>query len=430
MTQVQQARKNIITEDMKQAAVFDNVSPDIIQHGLAKGTIVIPKNINHNFPTRAIGKGLKTKINANIGTSEIKCNLNEELSKIAVCEKYGADSVMDLSTGGNLSVIREKLLQASKIMFGTVPIYAIATELFSRNKKIAEMTADDLFAEIEHQAEQGVDFITVHCGITKSTVKTLEETARLLGVVSRGGSLLVEWIKTTGNENPLYEQYDRLMDICEKYDVTLSLGDGLRPGSLYDASDKAQISELLVLGELVRRAQQRGVQVMVEGPGHVPLDQIEMNVLLQKRLCNDAPFYVLGPLVTDIAPGYDHITGAIGGALAASFGTDFLCYVTPSEHLCLPDEDDVKQGIIASRIAAHSGDIIKGVKDARDADDAISKARRELNWQEIFKHAIDPELARKRKEDTSKEGEDYCSMCGSLCAVKINRGTARKEENK
>ncbi len=425
MTQTQLARENIITTEMEQAAAYEDLAPEFIREGLANGTIIIPKNINHEFPARAIGKGLITKINANIGTSEVSCNLPAEISKLNTCLKFGAHSVMDLSTGGDLSAIRKKLLTSSSIMFGTVPIYAVATKLFREEKDIADMVAEELFSEIELQAEQGVDFITVHCGITKSSIKTLDSVARLMGVVSRGGSILVDWIKKTGNENPLYEYYDRLLEIAEKYDVTISLGDGLRPGSLFDASDKPQISELLILGELVQRAQERGVQVMVEGPGHIPLNEIEMNVRLQKSICNNAPFYVLGPLVTDIAPGYDHITGAIGGALATSFGTDFLCYVTPSEHLCLPNEDDVKQGIIASRIAAHSGDIIKGVKNARKADDSISKARRELNWPEIFKHAIDPELARKRKEETQTEGEDYCSMCGSLCAVKINRGEKR-----
>ncbi len=420
MTQTQQARKGITTSEMIAAAELENVSVEIIKQGLVDGTIVIPKNINHSFEARAIGKGLKTKINANIGTSEIRCNFQEELEKLEHTVKYGADSIMDLSTAGDLSLIRKKLIDASSIMIGTVPIYAVAAELIRNNKEFSEMTEESLFDEIELQARQGVDFITVHCGITKATVKVLEQSPRLLGVVSRGGSLLVDWIKSTGKENPLYKEYDKLLDICEEYDVTLSLGDGLRPGSLHDASDKAQVSELLVLGQLVQRAQKRGVQVMVEGPGHVPLDQVEMNVHMQKRICNGAPFYVLGPIVTDIAPGYDHITGAIGGAIAAAAGADFLCYVTPAEHLCLPDKDDVKQGIIASRIAAHSGDIAKGLKNARDIDDKMSASRKKLNWEDMFKYAIDPETAKQRKKDTQQDDEDYCSMCGNLCAIKIH----------
>lgn len=426
MTQVQQARKGITTPEMIEAAKYDNVPVEMIKKGLDEGNIVIPKNINHTFEARAIGKNLKTKINSNIGTSEIRCSFQEELEKLEWSVKYGADSIMDLSTAGDLSLIRKKLITASDIMLGTVPIYAAATELIREEKEFSEMTSKSLFDEIELQAEQGVDFITVHCGITKATVKVLEESPRLLGVVSRGGSLLVDWIKTTGNENPLYEHYDKLMDICEKYDVTLSLGDGLRPGSLYDASDKAQMSELLVLGELVQKAQRRGVQVMVEGPGHVPLDQVKMNVQIQKRVCNNAPFYVLGPLVTDIAPGYDHITGAIGGAVAAAAGADFLCYVTPAEHLCLPDKEDVKQGIIASRIAAHSGDIAKGVKNAGEIDYKMSEARKQLNWNDMFKYALDPETAKKRKQDTQQDDQDYCSMCGNLCAIKIHNKSSKR----
>jgi phosphomethylpyrimidine synthase len=420
MTQRQHALAGTLTVEMKQAAEFEGISPDTILDGLKSGEIVIPKNINHNFQARAIGKGLTTKINANFGTSEVKCDLEEELKKLDVSIEYGADSIMDLSTSGNLNLIRKKLLEYSPLMLGTVPIYAVITKLFHEKRDIKEMTADDLFNEIQMQAEQGVDFVTVHCGITKESLSYLEHSGRIMGIVSRGGSLLKKWILDTGNENPLYEQYDRLLDICEKYDVTLSLGDGLRPGAISDATDRAQVSELLILGDLVRRAQDRGVQVMVEGPGHVPLDQIETNVKLMKRLCNNAPFYVLGPLVTDIAPGYDHITGAIGGAMAASFGTDFLCYVTPAEHLCLPDIDDVKQGIIASRIAAHAGDLIKGVKGAIEKDNLMSKARKELDWEGMFKHAIDPKYAKERKKDMETKPKDHCSMCGSLCAIKID----------
>ncbi len=421
MTQKQFAEQNKITDEMKQAAEFDGVSPDFIKEGLKKGTIVIPRNINHSFSARAIGEGLKTKINANLGTSEISCSPQQELQKLALAVKHGSDSVMDLSTGGNLEHIRKILLKNSPVMFGTVPIYAVITELFRQEKDITEMTEEMLFQEIEDQAAAGVDFLTVHCGVTKETISHLERSGRVLGVVSRGGSLLKKWIEKTGKENPLFSDYNRLLDIAEKYDVTLSLGDGLRPGAQHDASDKGQISELLVLGELVEKAHERGVQVMVEGPGHIPLDEIEMNVRLQKKLCRNAPFYVLGPLVTDIAPGYDHITGAIGGALAASCGADFLCYVTPAEHLCLPDMEDVKQGVIASRIAAHCGDLVKRREETSIIDRAISEARKQFNWQKVYQYAIDPELAKKRKESTSDKDSDHCSMCGSLCAVKIDR---------
>ncbi len=429
MTQKQYAEKNIITNEMREAARFDNVSPEFIREGLVQGNIVIPKNVNHSFSARAIGKGLKTKINANIGTSEISCKLPEELKKLELALKFGCDSVMDLSTGGNLIHIRSLLLNNSPVMLGTVPIYAVICELLREEKPVTAMTSDILFNEIEQQAAAGVDFITVHCGITKETISHLKKSERVLGVVSRGGSLLKKWIEETGNENPLYAEFDRLLTIAEKYDVTLSLGDGLRPGSQNDASDRGQISELLILGELVERAQKRGVQVMVEGPGHIPLDEIEMNVRLEKKLCNDAPFYVLGPLVTDIAPGYDHITGAIGGALAASYGADFLCYVTPAEHLCLPDTEDVKKGVIASKIAAHCGDLIKRRDEALKIDRAISEARQALDWKGIFQHAIDPELAQQRKENTSADNSDYCSMCGSLCAVKIDKDRTKTQRD-
>lgn len=421
MTQKQFAWQEKITDEMREAARYDEVSPEFIREGLVNGTIVIPKNIHHKFPARAIGEGLKTKINANIGTSEINCNLNGEIEKLDLAVKHGADSIMDLSTGGNLTEIRKILLERSPIMFGTVPIYSVICDLFRKEKEIIDMTADMLFTEIENQAKAGVDFVTVHCGITRETIRHLQESDRVLGVVSRGGSLLKKWVEETGRENPLYEDYDRLLAIAEKYDVTLSLGDGLRPGAQEDATDRAQISELIILGELVDLANRQGVQVMVEGPGHIPFDEIEMNVKLQKKMCHNAPFYVLGPLVTDIAPGYDHITGAIGGAAAAAYGADFLCYVTPAEHLCLPGLNDVKEGIIASKIAAHCGDMIKGREKSRKIDKAISDARRQLDWERVFQYAIDPELAKKRKEETSKQDSDYCSMCGELCAIKIDK---------
>lgn len=421
MTQMQQARKGTITPEMKTVAASEGVDVQWLRDEVATGRIAIPKNINHHFTARGIGNGLKTKVNANIGTSGLKCQLAQEMHKLDIAVEYGADAVMDLSTGGDLNDIRQRIINHSPVMIGTVPIYAVMTRLAEQEQPFHAMTADMLFNELETQAQQGVDFMTLHCGITRRSLEFLENHSRLGGIVSRGGSLLKRWMIDNNAENPLYEQYDRVLDICEKYDVTISLGDGLRPGAGADATDRGQLAELLVLGELTQRAFNRGVQVLVEGPGHVPLDQVEMNVQLMKRVCHNAPFYVLGPLVTDIAPGYDHITGAIGGAIAAAAGVDFLCYVTPAEHLCLPDEDDVKQGVIASRIAAHSGDIVKGVPGAREKDAAISKARRELDWPAVFAHAIDPELARSRKMLSEGADDDACSMCGKLCAVKTDR---------
>jgi phosphomethylpyrimidine synthase len=421
MTQVQEARKGKITEEMKVVARYESLDAELIRNEVAKGRIVIPKNINHNFEARAIGIGLKTKINANIGTSPKHCNPDEELEKLNTAVRYGADAVMDLSTGGDLKQILKSVIFHSPVMIGTVPIYAVMSDLMKNNKEVKDMDPEEFFNEIENQAKLGVDFMTLHCGVTQTSLSFLNNDARVTGVVSRGGSLLKRWMKENKTENPLFSQYNRVLDICEKYDVTISLGDGLRPGAGKDASDRGQIAELLVLGELVEKAQERGVQVIVEGPGHMPLDQIEMNVKLMKKVCNNAPFYVLGPLTTDIAPGYDHIVGAIGGALAASYGVDFLCYVTPAEHLCLPTTDDVREGVIASKIAAHSGDIVKNVKGAKEHDYLMSKARRELDWEGMFKYAINPELARRRRQNSESASEDYCSMCGHLCAVKTDR---------
>lgn len=421
MTQMQAALQGIITDEMRKVADQEHCSPEMIREGLAAGTIVIPKNIHHQFVPRGIGKGLTTKINANIGTSEMHCVLTEEIGKMEVSVRYGADSMMDLSTGGQLDEIRRILLEQCPVMFGTVPIYSVVSKLLQQGADIMDMTADDLFHEIENQAIAGVDFITVHCGITLRSLSFESSTSRVLGIVSRGGSLIKRWMKTHNAENPLYAQYDRLLDIAAAHDVTLSLGDGLRPGAQADATDRAQLAELLVLGELVERARERGVQVMVEGPGHVPLNEVEMNVQIQKKICKGAPFYVLGPLVTDIAPGYDHIVGAIGGAVAAAAGADFLCYLTPAEHLTLPDLDDVKQGIMASRIAAHCGDVMKGIPGAVDKDRAISQARYDLRWEEIYRHALDPELARHRKESSESANEEFCSMCGKLCAIRTDQ---------
>lgn len=421
MTQLQAARAGRITPEMRIVAEDEGKEPEWIRAEVASGRIVIPKNRRRDFRPRAVGGGLSTKVNANIGTSQEHCNLEEELRKLDACVAAGADSVMDLSTGGILEKIRTEILRRSPIMVGTVPVYAAVTRLLQDGKEDVDLTADMLFAEIEAQAEAGVDFMTVHAGVTRSSVAALETDPRVLGVVSRGGSLTRRWIRHHDRENPLYAEYDRLLDICEAHDVTLSLGDGLRPGAQADATDRGQLAELLVLGELVDRARERGVQVMVEGPGHVPMADIVLNMQLEKRICKEAPFYVLGPLPTDIAPGYDHLVGAIGGALAASHGADFLCYVTPAEHLCLPDEADVREGVIASKIAAHIADVAKGVPGAVDRDHRISKARRDFDWEAIYRDAIDPELARRRKESSESRGEDHCTMCGNLCAVKTDR---------
>ena len=424
MTQLQAAREGRITEDMRIVAQDEGREPEWIRTEIAAGRIVIPKNRHRDFHPRAVGSGLSTKVNANIGTSQEHCNLEEELRKLEVAVAAGADSVMDLSTGGILEKIRTEILRRSSVMVGTVPIYAAVTRLIQDGKDDVDLTADLLFDEIEAQAQAGVDFVTVHAGVTRASIAALETDLRILGVVSRGGSLTRRWIGHHGQENPLYAQYDRLLDICEAHDVTLSLGDGLRPGAQADATDRGQLAELLVLGELVDRARERGVQVMVEGPGHVPLGDVILNMQLEKRICKNAPFYVLGPLPTDVAPGYDHLVGAIGGALAAANGADFLCYVTPAEHLCLPDEADVREGVIASKIAAHIADAAKGVPGAAERDRRISRARRNFDWEAIYRDAIDPELARRRKESSESKGEDHCTMCGGLCAVKTDRKVA------
>ena len=420
-TQIHYARAGRITPEMEAVAAREKVDPQWLCKQIAEGRIVIPKNRNHQFTPRGIGSGLSTKVNANLGTSEKHCNLEEELKKLEIAVKYGADAVMDLSTGGNLRMILKKILKASPVMVGTVPIYSVATHLLAQDKSIADLTPEELFREIEFQAEAGVDFMTLHCGVTRSTVSFLQNDERVCGIVSRGGAILKRWMAENSAENPLYEQYDRILDICKKHDVTISLGDGLRPGAGADATDRGQIAELLVLGELVDRARKQGVQVMVEGPGHMPLDQIEMNMKLMKRVCHEAPFYVLGPLTTDSAPGYDHIVGAIGGTVAAIHGADFLCYVTPAEHLCLPNAEDVRNGVIASRIAAHSADVVNKINGARERDYLMSKARRDLDWETMYELALDPQMARKRKKESESSNEDHCTMCGNLCAVKNDK---------
>jgi len=419
MTQLELARKGVISPQMVQVAEGEKVEAEFIRQGVAGGTIVIPANIKHsNLVPCGIGQGLKTKVNANIGTSSDFGNIDTELEKLRVTIDSGADTVMDLSTGGDISAIRRAVIAASPLPVGTVPIYQAGIGAIDRYSAIVKMTVDDLFAAIEEHVRDGVDFITVHCGVTQSAIARLKQQGRVTDVVSRGGAFLIGWILHNERENPLYEYYDRLLEIAREFDVTLSLGDGMRPGSLADATDRAQVEELLVIGELVDRAQQAGVQVMVEGPGHLPLNQIEANVRLEKSICKGAPFYVLGPLVTDIAAGYDHITGAIGGAIAAAAGTDFLCYVTPAEHLSLPDAEDVRQGVIASRIAAHAGDIVKGVKDAEQWDRRMAKARKDLDWEEQARLSLDPQRSRRVHSKHSSAGT-ACSMCGDYCAMEL-----------
>lgn len=422
MTQLEKARKGLITEEMKIAAREENVAPEYIRQGLVDGTIVICRNVQHKtIKPLAIGRGLRTKVNANIGTSKDHTDLNLELKKLKIATAAGADAVMDLSTGGNLAVIRKKIMQKSNVAIGTVPIYQAAVKMISNKKAIAEMTADDLFDVIEENGRDGVDFITVHCGVTRLSVAALQAQKRILGIVSRGGSMTANWMDCNQQENPLYEEYDRLLDIAHRYDMVLSLGDGLRPGAIDDATDQAQLQELIILGELAGRARAAGVQVMIEGPGHVPLTEIVTNIKLQKEICQNAPFYVLGPLPTDIAPGYDHITSAIGGAIAGAAGADFLCYVTPAEHLRLPTLDDVRDGVIAARIAAHIADIAKGLPGARAKDKRMSQCRKTFDWQGQVDLSIDPEKTVALLEKSKSAKDEGCTMCGELCAIKLGK---------
>ncbi len=419
-TQLDYAKQGIVTEEMKQAVADEPLTAEELRERIALGHAVLPKNVNHSFPIlRAIGRGLKTKVNANLGSSGECCLMELEDAKLQAALRARADSIMDLSTGGNLGGLRQYFLEKSTVMVGAVPIYALATEMVCSHQPLEKMDGDQLLRSIEKQCMEGLDYITVHCGVTLASVKKLESFQRLMPCVSRGGSIHMHWMRANRKENPLYENFDALLEIAHKYDVTLSLGDGFRPGTILDATDGAQLEELMILGELAKRARARGVQTMIEGPGHVPLQQIQANMLLQKRLCDGAPFYILGPLPTDIAPGYDHITSAIGGALAGSAGADFICYVTPAEHLGLPNADDVYQGVMASRIAAHVADIAKGLPGAMDADRRISEARQKLDWEGVIRESLDPDLVRERLQVT--EDREACSMCGKLCAVKISR---------
>ena len=418
MTQLEAAGNGTITEEMRQVAAYENLDAEYVRAQVALGRVVIPKNSHRSFPARGIGKGLTTKINANIGTSPSHFDIEEELTKLEISAAAGADAVMDLSTGGDLDRTLSTILDRSPVMIGTVPIYKSVSKLLAAGKQCVDLTADDLFDEIEAQGKAGVDFITVHCGITRASLQALKSCDRLMGIVSRGGSMLAEWIYANEAENPLYTQYDRLLEIARTHDMTLSLGDGLRPGTIFDAEDRAQLTELIILGELAQRARAAGVQVMIEGPGHVPLNRIAGDMHLQKRICGDAPYYVLGPLPTDIAAGYDHIAGAIGGAIAAANGADFLCYVTPAEHLTLPDIDAVREGVIASKIAAHIGDLEKGIASAWDRDRAMSTARNRFDWTGMFAAAIDPVKARRMRNQSEDKDRDVCTMCGDFCALK------------
>ena len=419
-TQMQAARAGKITEAMKAVAAQERQSPETIRERVAKGTVAICANPNHTGVKPAgVGEGLRVKVNANIGTSSDFPDLAPELEKLKEAVRCGADAVMDLSTGDNIGASRRAIIGQSPVMVGTVPIYEATVTAMKERGAVVDMKAEDLLRAIEEQAKDGADFMTLHCGLTREAIARLHRQGRVMDVVSRGGSFITGWMLHNEKENPLYENYDIILDICEKYDVTISLGDGLRPGCLADATDRAQIAELMTLGELVDRAWARGVQVMVEGPGHVPFDQIAANMKLEKQLCHGAPFYVLGPLVTDIAPGYDHITSAIGGTMAAVHGADFLCYVTPAEHLALPTLQDVHDGVIASRIAAHAADIVKGVPGAAEWDLSMARARKALDWEAQMDLAIDSETARAKRAWREAADTDACSMCGNYCAVKI-----------
>lgn len=415
------ALNNKRTTLFESCAKNEGITPEALMAGVAAGTIAIPKNRHHKFDKiMAIGKGTTTKINANIGSSKDFPELEGELRKLCVAVKAGADTLMDLSMGGDLDEVRRGILANCPVPLGTVPIYqAVAETVEQEKQQIADVSVDHIFKTIEKQAIDGVDFMTIHCGITRNTMERFKSQKRLLGVVSRGGSFTIEWMAKNNRENPLFEQFDDLLAILKEHEVTLSLGDGIRPGCLADATDRNQIQELIHLGELTERAWDAGVQVIIEGPGHMPLDQIEANVLLQKKLCKGAPFYVLGPLVTDIAPGYDHITGAIGGAIAATAGADYLCYVTPAEHLKLPNPDDVREGVVASKIAAHAADIAKGIPGAIERDIAMAKKRNNLDWKGQIDLSLDPEKAARFRHEGGSDKGPTCSMCGSYCAIQV-----------
>jgi phosphomethylpyrimidine synthase len=429
MTLLSRARNGELPPAIVRAATEEGISPEKLRDSVAAGRAVIPANrTRKSIRPVAVGEGLRVKVNANVGSSRDRADVSLELEKMRVAVAAGADAVMDLSTGGPIDEIRRAILAECPVPVGTVPIYQAAADAPGKRKSWVELSPDDFFEGIEKQAEDGVDFMTVHCGVTRAALDRLVREGRRLDIVSRGGSLLAEWMSYNGRENPFFEQYDRLVEICRAYDITISLGDGLRPGCLSDATDRAQVHELMTLGELTERAWARDVQVMIEGPGHVPLHQIAANVQLEKRLCHGAPFYVLGPLVTDVAPGYDHITSAIGGALAAWSGADFLCYVTPSEHLRLPPVEDVREGVIASRIAAHAADIARGIPGAMERDNRMADARRRLDWKAQIELSLDPERARAmRGASLPAADESACTMCADLCAIKTSQKAIRRD---
>lgn len=417
MTQLEYAKNNLITPEMQDVARQEEMTPERVRELVVSGEIVILKNVCRQTRPLAVGSQTRTKINANIGSSPAKMDLQWELQKLSVCEQYGADTVMDLSLGAILNDVRKQVLASTVLPVGTVPIYQVGFELARQSKSLEEMTIEHFLDVLYQQGEEGVDFVTIHAGVTQKSWQYIKERNRILDVVSRGGAMICAWMEKNNKENPLYEHFDRILKVACTYDMTLSLGDGMRPGATADASDRAQIEELITLGDLAQRARAAGVQVMIEGPGHVPLDQVVANIQMQKSLCDRAPFYILGPLVTDVAMGYDHIAAAIGGAVAGAAGADFLCYVTPSEHVCLPDLEDVKQGIIASRIAAHAADMVKNPSRFRRIDDEMSRARKALDWETMFSLSFDPDLVRQKRLSSGVK-ESYCSMCGEFCSVK------------
>ncbi len=425
-TQMDAAKKGIITKEMEIVAEKENMDAEVLRNLVAEGRVAIPANKNHkNLSPEGVGEGLKTKINVNLGISKDCPNCEKELEKVKTALDMKAEAIMDLSNYGKTEGMRKKIVEMSTAMLGTVPIYD-AVGFY--DKELKDITAQEFLDVVDKHGRDGVDFITIHAGLNREAIETVKRNKRLTHIVSRGGSLLFAWMELNNKENPFFEHFDELLDICAKYDITISLGDALRPGSINDSTDASQIKELITLGELTKRAWDKNVQIIIEGPGHMALNEIKANMLLEKKLCHGAPFYVLGPLVTDIAPGYDHITSAIGGAIAATYGADFLCYVTPAEHLRLPNLDDMKEGIIASKIAAHAADIAKGIKGARDWDNAMSKARADLDWENVFKLSIDEEKARRYRKESSPHDEESCTMCGKMCSMRTMKKILNGED--